>query len=111
MQTQSISDFGGVQWELLGIMTVTWLIVYFALWNGITQARKVFVYFCALSPYILISVLLARGLTLPGAWKGIKFYLKPDATKLLETTVWKDAGTQGWIHHVLHKWFYQYFSR
>lgn len=93
MQTQSIGDFGGMQWELLGILTITWIIIYFVLWKGITQARK-FVYFCALSPYILITILLARGLTLPGAWSGIKFYLKPNVTKLLEPTVWKDAGTQ-----------------
>ncbi|VDK40549.1 unnamed protein product [Gongylonema pulchrum] len=41
MQTDSISDFGGIQWELLGIMTLTWIVVYFALWKGITRARKV----------------------------------------------------------------------
>uniref|UniRef100_A0A914C425 Transporter n=1 Tax=Acrobeloides nanus TaxID=290746 RepID=A0A914C425_9BILA len=93
MQTNSISEFGGIQWELLGIMLFSWLIVYFALWKGITNARK-FVYFCALFPYFLIFVLLARGLTLPGAATGISFYLTPNMTKLLETTVWKDAGTQ-----------------
>uniref|UniRef100_A0A915AMX3 Transporter n=2 Tax=Parascaris univalens TaxID=6257 RepID=A0A915AMX3_PARUN len=93
MQTESISDFGGIQWELLGIMLFAWLIVYFALWKGITQARK-FVYFCALFPYFLLIVLLARGLTLPGAFTGISFYLTPNMTKLSETTVWKDAGTQ-----------------
>lgn len=41
MQSDSISEFGGIQWELLGIMFVTWIVVYFALWKGITQARKV----------------------------------------------------------------------
>lgn len=41
MATNSISDFGGIQWELLGIMLFSWLIVYFALWKGITNARKV----------------------------------------------------------------------
>uniref|UniRef100_A0A1I8EY42 Transporter n=1 Tax=Wuchereria bancrofti TaxID=6293 RepID=A0A1I8EY42_WUCBA len=60
MQTDSISNFGGIQWELLGIMTLSWIIVYFALWKGITQARK-FVYFCALSPYFMLAILLVRG--------------------------------------------------
>lgn len=41
MQTDSIMDFGGIQWELLGIMTLSWIIVYFALWKGICDARKV----------------------------------------------------------------------
>ncbi|CAJ0564667.1 unnamed protein product, partial [Mesorhabditis spiculigera] len=93
MVTDSIEDFGGIQWELLGLMAVSWVIVYFALWKGITNARK-FVYFCALFPYVLIVVLLLRGLTLPGAAKGISYYLTPNATKLMEATVWKDAGTQ-----------------
>ncbi|VDM91539.1 unnamed protein product, partial [Litomosoides sigmodontis] len=93
MQTSSISNFGGIQWELLGIMTLTWIIVYFALWKGITRARR-FVYFCALSPYFMLAILLLRGLTLPGATVGIYFYLTPNATKLWDITVWKDAGTQ-----------------
>lgn len=92
-QTNSISDFGGIQWELFFIMLGAWLIIYFALWKGITQARK-FVYFCALFPYVLIFILLIRGLTLEGASTGIYFYLKPNITRLADTAVWKDAGTQ-----------------
>ncbi|PAV55904.1 hypothetical protein WR25_13364 [Diploscapter pachys] len=74
-------------------MFLSWIIVYFALWKGITEARKL-VYFCALFPYCLIAVLLIRGLTLEGAATGIYYYLKPNITRLMETTVWKDAGTQ-----------------
>ncbi|CAI5441385.1 unnamed protein product [Caenorhabditis angaria] len=91
--TGSIDNFGGIQWELFFIMMAAWLIVYFALWKGITQARK-FVYFCALFPYVLIFILLVRGLTLPGASNGIYYYLKPNMTRLADTAVWKDAGTQ-----------------
>ncbi|CAJ0921243.1 unnamed protein product, partial [Mesorhabditis belari] len=93
MQTETIYEFGGIQWELFGLMALSWVIVYFALWKGITNARK-FVYFCALFPYFIIIVLLLRGLTLPGAGTGIYYYLTPNVTKLMETTVWKDAGTQ-----------------
>lgn len=41
MQSENIADFGGIQWELFGLMFITWVIVYFALWKGITNARKV----------------------------------------------------------------------
>lgn len=41
MQSAHIHEFGGIQWELFFIMLFSWVIVYFALWKGITQARKV----------------------------------------------------------------------
>lgn len=46
-----------------------------------------FVYFCALSPYLLLVILLLRGLTLPGAIDGITYFLKPNITKLQEVEV------------------------
>lgn len=38
-------------------------------------------------PYIVLFILLIRGATLPGAWRGVVFYLKPQWEKLLETSV------------------------
>uniref|UniRef100_A0A914XJA4 Transporter n=1 Tax=Plectus sambesii TaxID=2011161 RepID=A0A914XJA4_9BILA len=92
-QTAEIGDLGGIQWELFGLSVIAWLVIYFALWRGITQARK-FVYICALSPYAILLVLLVRGVTLPGAGTGLYFLFTPNMTKLTEITVWKDAGTQ-----------------
>ena len=44
-------------------------------------------YFTATSPYIFMLVLLIRGVTLDGAELGLKYYLLPDWSKLLETQV------------------------
>ncbi len=42
------------------------------------------VYFTATFPYLMLVVLLIRGLTLPGAKNGIIFYLYPDPTRLTD---------------------------
>jgi len=48
------------------------------------------VYVTATLPYILLVVFLIRGLTLPGAFTGLKYYLTPDFNRLLDSQV----GTQ-----------------
>lgn len=40
------------------------------------------VYFTSLFPYILLSVLLVKGLTLEGAWDGIKYLFIPRLDQL-----------------------------
>lgn len=39
-------------------------------------------HFCAPFPYLVLLVLLIRGVTLPGALEGIKFYIIPRWEKL-----------------------------
>ena len=45
------------------------------------------VYFTATFPFAMLLVLLVRGLTLPGAGAGIKFYLYPDISRLEDPEV------------------------
>ena len=44
-------------------------------------------YVTATFPYVMLLILLVRGVTLDGAWKGIEFYIKPNITKLTEPDV------------------------
>ena len=45
-------------------------------------------------PYVVLTILLVRGLMLEGAMDGITFYLTVDWNKLLDTRVWIDAAIQ-----------------
>jgi len=44
-------------------------------------------YFTATSPYILMIILLIRGVTLEGAAEGLRFYLIPDWSRLADPQV------------------------
>lgn len=47
------------------------------------------VYLTATFPYVMLVVLLVRGLTLPGAREGIIYYLYPDVSRLADPEVWR----------------------
>ncbi|XP_041083114.1 sodium- and chloride-dependent GABA transporter 2-like isoform X1 [Polyodon spathula] len=88
-----IDEVGSLHWEMTLCFLLTWIICYFCVWKGVKSTGKV-VYFTATFPYLMLVVLLIRGLTLPGAMDGIIFYLYPDPARLTDPQVWMDAGTQ-----------------
>ena len=84
---------GPPQWELVGCLILSWVCVYFCVWKGVKSSGKV-VYFTACFPYVMIFCLVINGLNLPGAFTGLLFYVKPDFSKLVDSQIWMDAGTQ-----------------
>ncbi|XP_033751807.1 sodium- and chloride-dependent glycine transporter 1-like [Pecten maximus] len=92
-QSESIDDFGTIEWHLVICLFIAWLVVGLVLLKGIQSLGKV-VYFTAIFPYVMLTVLFVRGVTLPGASKGILYYLEPDFERLLDPRVWSDAATQ-----------------
>nr|BBK07881.1 taurine transporter [Phreagena okutanii] len=91
--SDGVGEPGNIQWDLCLCLLLAWIVVYFCIWKGIRSSGKV-MYFTATSPYVLMFILLIRGLTLEGAADGLRFYLVPDFSRLQDPQVWVDAGTQ-----------------
>ncbi|XP_046785923.1 sodium-dependent serotonin transporter isoform X2 [Gallus gallus] len=92
-RSNGLDDLGGISWQLTLCLLLIFIIVYFSIWKGVKTSGKV-VWVTATFPYIILFILLVRGATLPGAWRGVLYYLKPEWQKLLATEVWVDAAAQ-----------------
>ncbi|XP_074640603.1 sodium-dependent serotonin transporter-like [Tubulanus polymorphus] len=91
--SSGIDDVGPVKWSIALCLLAVFIIVYFSLWKGIKSSGKA-VWITATAPYIILLILLVRGVTLPGALEGIIYYLKPQWHRLLKIQVWNDAASQ-----------------
>jgi len=92
----SWENMGGLKWELVLCLAAAWFIVCLSLIKGVQSSGKV-VYFTALFPYLVLTILLINGVMLDGAAKGIEFYVYPTYEKLQglnKVQVWSDAATQ-----------------
>ncbi|CAI5688209.1 unnamed protein product [Oreochromis niloticus] len=94
-RSSGLDETGPVVWHLALCLLLSSILVTAALIRGIKSSGKV-VYFTATFPYVVIVILLIRGVTLEGAKDGIEFYIgsQSNLTKLTEVQVWKDAATQ-----------------
>uniref|UniRef100_A0AC35TJF3 Transporter n=1 Tax=Rhabditophanes sp. KR3021 TaxID=114890 RepID=A0AC35TJF3_9BILA len=90
---RSLSNLGPINWEIALCLLITYLICYVALFKGIKMSGKV-VWFTAIFPYVVLGILLIRGVTLPGAATGIEYYLRPNFDMLWKASVWSDASIQ-----------------
>ncbi|KAK0409824.1 hypothetical protein QR680_004783 [Steinernema hermaphroditum] len=92
-QTESIDDFGEFNWKLFIALAVAWLIVGLCLIKGVKWIGRVALV-TATVPYVIICILFVRSVSLPGAIKGIDYYLlNPDFTRITAFETWKQAAT------------------
>uniref|UniRef100_A0A7M4F1L8 Transporter n=1 Tax=Crocodylus porosus TaxID=8502 RepID=A0A7M4F1L8_CROPO len=84
-KSSGLYDVGGIRWQLLLCLLLIFTIVYFSLWKGVKTSGKV-VWVTATLPYVVLLILLIRGATLPGAWRGVLLCLL--------CQVWVDAAAQ-----------------
>ena len=88
-----MEEFGVPKWDLVLIVMLAYVVVYFCIWKGVKSTGKV-VYVTALFPYFILIIMLIRGVTLEGSIKGIKYFLIPKWKDLLDPSVWANAAIQ-----------------
>ncbi|XP_060552019.1 sodium- and chloride-dependent glycine transporter 2-like [Ruditapes philippinarum] len=92
-RTEGLEHEGALLWDVSLCNLLAWTIIFLVLTKGVETLGKV-MYVASIFPYILLTILLVRGLTLEGHQLGIDFYLQPNVTKLSEASVWSDAAVQ-----------------
>ncbi|XP_053672297.1 sodium- and chloride-dependent glycine transporter 1 [Anopheles nili] len=91
--SDGIDHLDGIVWPLLVCDVIAWIVIFCCIAKGVQSVGKV-VYFTATFPFAILAVLLVRGVTLPGAMDGIRFYIMPQWDQLWNLRVWADAAVQ-----------------
>ncbi len=86
-------EVGGISWPVLAGLAATWISIYWIIKKGVLRVGKVVMITVPL-PVLLTLFILIRGLTLPGAFEGIRYYLTPDFSALLSGKTWLQAYAQ-----------------
>lgn len=93
MGDASWTNWGLPRPQTLIPLFVAWALSAVCLLKGVRSVGKI-VYFTATFPYLILTALLVRALTLPGSINGILFYITPEWERLLSPGVWGDASSQ-----------------
>ncbi|KAL6441823.1 hypothetical protein ACFW04_002326 [Cataglyphis niger] len=87
------SGIGAPSWQLAICLFFSWACIFGLLSRGVKSTGKA-AYFLALFPYVVMTALLIRAITLEGAVNGILFFVTPKWDALWKPTVWYAAITQ-----------------
>lgn len=91
--SSSLTDLGTLNWDILIGLIITWAIIFGVILKDLrVNGRLAVVAF--ILPYLTLTALLARALTLPGSGAGVSYYFTPDWSRLQYIDIWADATTQ-----------------
>ena len=112
--TDGMENTGGLNVPLFGYLIFAWILCFFMVCRGAKAEFKVFfefpipgikfgtrqkstgkaAYVTATFPIIILMVLVIRGITLPGAGIGLKYYLTPQWGTLIKAEAGFQIGSQ-----------------
>ncbi|MCK4577037.1 sodium-dependent transporter [candidate division WOR-3 bacterium] len=88
-----VFEIGRPQGWIVLALFFCWICIVLATWKGIKTVGKV-VYVTVTLPWVLLIIFVIRGLTLPGAMDGIRYFLTPNFKALANLEVWHAAYSQ-----------------
>lgn len=91
--TDGVGHTGRISWPALLGLAATWALIYWIIKKGVLRVGKVVMITVPL-PAILLVLILIRGVTLPGAVEGLRYYLTPDFGALTDAKTWLQAYAQ-----------------
>ena len=68
------------------LIAASWSMIYLVTIRGVKSSGKV-VYITGTLPYLMLTVFVIRGVTLPGSMAGILYYIVPEWSRLSDPKV------------------------
>ncbi len=91
--TGTIKGFGSFSVPVIVCLLVAWGLIYFCIRNGTKSVDKIIKYLIFL-PVICLVIMVAKGLTMPGALQGVASFFIPEFSALKDPMLWVDAVGQ-----------------
>jgi len=91
--TDGHKQIGSMKTLIVFGLIISWVAIIASIWRGAKTVGKV-VYLTVVVPWLLLIMFLIRGVTLPGAFAGLSYYLTPNFSALGNLEVWAAAYTQ-----------------
>lgn len=92
--TDSFWIVGGMQWKVVLATAIVWAFTYWLLRRRVSKGIELAARILIPTLVVMITIIVIRGLTLPGAVKGLNVLLTPDFEAILDPSVWVAAYGQ-----------------
>ena len=93
LQVTAGYHLGSLRMPIVFSLAAIWVVTYLCIFKGVKQVSKV-VFWTVPIPWVMLIILMIRGLTLKGAIGGLEYFLEPDWTVLKQSGVWRAAFGQ-----------------
>jgi NSS family neurotransmitter:Na+ symporter len=84
---------GNIRWNIVLPLAITWLSMYLCVFKGVKIVGRI-VWLTVPLPWLMLLILVVRGLTLEGSMQGLAYYLDPVWSELAKPITWRNAFGQ-----------------